>query len=131
MLQTKSILLPKEKSDGTRISIMSKHTLNDGVTPHPEITPDSYDEWLHILAPPAKLVGAYYKRGLSWEQFEQRYVVYLRDPKVEMNVQNLAKRGLDSVITILCIESSPEHCHRRLLAQECKKYFPNLALRIA
>ena len=56
MLKTKSILYDKEDTDGLRISVMSRHTLNDGITPHPEITDSSYNQWLQILAPPVKLL---------------------------------------------------------------------------
>lgn len=128
MLKTKSILEPKEDTDGLRISVMSRHTLNDGITPHPEITPSSYDVWLQCLSPPAKLLGDYYKRGLPGEQFEQRYLEYIRQPDVLIEVKELAKKSLDSIITLLCIEKSPDYCHRRLLAEECKKYQPLLYL---
>lgn len=128
MLKTKSILEPKEATDGLRISVMSRHTLNDGITPHPEINSSSYDLWLQILSPPARLLGDYYKTGLPWEQFEKRYLEYIRQPKVQIEVQNLAGGSLDSIITLLCIEKSPDYCHRRLLAEECKKYQPLLDL---
>ena len=124
MLKTKSILAPKEEADGFRISVMSRHTLNDGKTPHPDITDASYDSWISTLAPPARLVGDYYKRGLPWEQFETRYLEYIRQPEVRIEVQNLAERSLDSVVTILCIEETPEFCHRRILAEECTRYQP-------
>ena len=130
MLKTKSILYDKEDTDGLRISVMSRHTLNDGLTPHPEITNSSYDQWLQILAPPPKLIGDYYKRGLPWEQFEQKYLNYIRSANIQTEVQKLAEQSLDSVITLLCIEESPEFCHRRLLAEECKKYQPNLVLSV-
>jgi len=130
MLKTKSILEQKEESDGLRISIMSRHTLNDGITPHPEIISSSYDQWLCFLSPPAGLLGDYYKRGLPWNQFEKRYLEYLRQPEVQIEVQNLARISLDSVITLLCIDESPEYCHRRILAEECKKYQPSLVLSI-
>lgn len=130
MLKTKSILEQKEESDGLRISIMSRHTLNDGIAPHPEISSSSYDQWLCSLAPTAGLLGDYYKRGLPWGQFEKRYLEHIRQPEVQIEVQTLAKTSLDSVITLLCIEKSPEYCHRRILAEECKKYQPFLVLSI-
>lgn len=128
MLKTKPILAPKEDSDGKRISVMSRHTLNDGITPHPQIDSNSYDVWMQELTPPAKLIGAYLKRGLPWEQFEKEYIAYIRQPDVELSVQNLAKHSLDSVITLLRIEESPEHCHRKLLAEECKRHYLDLVL---
>ena len=130
MLKTKSILYDKEDTDGLRISVMSRHTLNDGITPHPEITDSSYNQWLQILAPPVKLIGDYYKRDLPWEQFEQKYLDYIRSSNVQTEVQKLAERSLDSVITLLCIEESPENCHRRLLAEECKRHISYLILSV-
>ncbi len=53
MLKTKSILKPEETNDGWRISIMSKHTLNDWLTLDERITNSSYDEWLQISSPPS------------------------------------------------------------------------------
>lgn len=122
MLKTKSILSPKEDSDGLRISVMSRHTLNDGITPHPNIISSSYDFWMLIFAPPLNLLGDYSKRDLFWMQFEKRYLEYLQQSNIPFEVEFLAKRSLESAITILCIEDTPEHCHRRLLAEECKKY---------
>ena len=130
MLKTKSIIGPKELEDGLRISVMSRHTLNDGTTPHPKISKESYDLWMPVLAPPQRLVGDYYKRGLSWETFEKRYLDYLNQPNVQREVSWLAQRGLEETITILCVEDSPEFCHRRLLVEECNKYQPNLVLDI-
>ena len=130
MLKTKSILLPKEGSDGTRISVMSRHTLNDGITPHPQINSSSYDLWLPNLAPPAKLLGDYYKRGLPFEQFKEQYLSYINQHNIQIEVRYIAKKSVDSIITLLCIEESPEHCHRKILAEECKKYRPNLILDI-
>lgn len=122
--------MPKMESDGLRISIMSRHTLNDGITPHPKITNFDYDEWMGDLAPPLKLLGDYYKRGLPWKQFEQNYLKFIRQPDVRGKVQNLAKRSLCKDITLLCIEKTPKYCHRTILARECKKYQPSLALDI-
>jgi len=51
MLFTKSIYKPVSVLDGQRISVMSRHTLEDGVTPDPRINSDSYYAYLKILAP--------------------------------------------------------------------------------
>jgi uncharacterized protein YeaO (DUF488 family) len=130
MLKTKSIIAPIEPSDGIRISVMSRHTLNDGITPHPKINAENYGTWDKALAPPETLIGDYYKRKLPWEQFEIKYQEYIRQPNLKTQVQDLAQRSLETNITILCIEDSPEHCHRKLLAKECQKYYPELILEI-
>ncbi len=130
MLKTKCILYPYDKRDGIRISVMSRHTLNDGITPHPEINGSCYNLWIPDLAPPLKLIGDYYKRGLSWEKFEERYLYYIRNSGVDDVIKNLARRSLNTDITLLCIEPTSEHCHRRLLAEEFKLYLHGLELQL-
>ena len=126
MLYTKSILRKKSPVDGIRISVMSRHTLNDGVTQDHRITLDLFDEHLTRLAPPPKLVGDYYRIGLSWEDYERRYNEYLRNPEISKIVENLVQRATKEDITLLCVEDTPERCHRRLLAEECQRYNPEL-----
>src|SRR3989338_7725310 len=128
-LYTKCILKEKYENDGIRISVMSRHTLNDGVTPDLQINEKKYDEHFKILAPPDKLVGDYYKRGLSWSNFEKSYLNFLRSPEVKQYVVNLTERALLNDITLLCIEETPEKCHRRLLAEECQRYNPFLSVK--
>ncbi len=125
-LFTGCILSTAQESDGVRISVMSRHTLNDGITADPRIPLTQYDEWLPILAPPLRLVGDYYKRGLAWEGFAQQYLAYLSRGDIPHHVEMLARRAEDQNITLLCIEQSHEYCHRRLLAEECKWHLPTL-----
>ena len=129
MIKTKCILHPIEYNDGTRISVMSKHILNDGET-HRRIRASSYDFWFPVLAPPPMLARDYNEKDLPWEKFRERYLWYLETKEPQSKVKELAKNGLTAVVTFLCIEESPEHCHRRLLAETCKKYQPNLYLEI-
>ncbi len=126
MLYTKSIFKNKLLEDGVRISVMSRHTLNDGITPDPRITKDSFDEHLTLVAPPAKLIGDYYKRGLTWEDYTGRYLEHLRKPEIAQTVEQISRRAMQQDITLLCVEDSAEYCHRRILAEECQKYNPSL-----
>lgn len=127
-LFTKSIIKEKEVSDGVRISVMSRHTLNDGVTPDSRITFEKYDEHLRILAASDRLIGDYYKRGLTWQSFVERYLEQLQQESTMPVVAQLAARAITTDITLLCIELTPEKCHRRILAEECLKYTPQLVL---
>ena len=99
MLKTKSSQKPREESDGLRISVMSRHSTIDAPIPH-------YDEWIKSLSSPLILLGDYYKRGLPWEEVEKRYLEYIRQPDIRIEVMDLAKRSLDSVITLLCYEKT-------------------------
>jgi uncharacterized protein YeaO (DUF488 family) len=125
---TKCILDVPSSEDGIRISVMSRHTLNDGKTPDSRITEKSFDLHLPILGPSPSLVGGYYKRGLPWKDFELGYLKEIREePKISF-VRLIAKFGLMTDITLLCIEEKPENCHRRLLLEECLRIEPSLVV---
>lgn len=128
MLYTKSILKEKSPEDGVRISVMSRHSLNDGITPDNRIMKDSFDKYLPILSPPSKLIGDYYKSKLNWEDYEIKYFEYLRKPEIILIVRRLAKRAIQQDITLLYIEDTAEKCHRRLLSEECQRYEPTLQI---
>ena len=125
-LKTKGIKELRIPGDGLRVSVMSRHTLSDGITPDPEITLATYDEWWPELAPPAHLIGSYYKRGLEWKLFEEEFVKHLSSSRAQTRLWQLIALSQNSPITILCIEKSPAQCHRRLVAEACKKMDPFL-----
>lgn len=126
MIRTKCILLPPSAGDGLRISVMSRHTLNDGVTPHPRIWPSSYDLWLKDVAPPDAIVGKYYRGEITFDQYYDMYQAHLRKDHVAVIVQTIARYALRKRITFLCIEWMPVMCHRTQLAYECLYYEPTL-----
>lgn len=123
-LFTKCILKEPEQEDGIRISVMSRHTLPDGVTPDSRIK--SFDIHMPILGPSPKLVGDYYKRNLPWNEFEKRYIDEISEGSKSQFVRRMAKMAMNQNVTLLCVEETCEHCHRRLLAETCQKYEPNL-----
>lgn len=125
-LKTKSIKKPRLPDDGLRISIMSRHTLNDGVTRDGEITDETFDMWWRELAPPPQLIGAYYNRGLPWQDFERDFKIFLCLPHIQARLRSLIALARDSSVTILCIEPTPERCHRRLVAEACRDIDPSL-----
>ena len=128
MLKTRPIKLPKEPDDGLRISVMSRHTLSDGVTPDPNIHSSMYDQWWRKLAPPLELIGEYCQRGLPWEEYERRFKQHLEECKTLLMI--LIKLAKESNITILCVEKTPEHCHRRLIAEACRELDDQLVIRV-
>lgn len=130
MLKTRSIKAQKRADDGVRISVMSRHTLIDGITPDPAIVPGTYDEWQKTLAPPPKLIGAYCRGKIGWDDFERLFRDYLLLPHVEVFVRRLIRRAEQSVVTIMCVEDDPAHCHRRLIAETCKAINPFLEVKI-
>ena len=127
MLKTKSIFAEISPDDGLRISVMSRHTLNDGITPDTRITPNlSYNEHRVELAPPARLVGMWYRKTIDSARFANEYSAYLGELEVSRRVRELAEMALRCDVTILCVEPKGEHCHRIILAETCKQLFPEL-----
>ncbi|MDP2638692.1 MAG: DUF488 domain-containing protein [Candidatus Azambacteria bacterium] len=127
-LFTKSIVKEKEPNE-KRISVMSRHTKEDGITPDERIVEGvTFDEWRKEFAPPGKLVGAYYRNEISWEDFARRYIEFLQSPEVKPKVESFAKRCTEETITLMCIEDTADKCHRRLLAEELQKYQPQLKI---
>lgn len=115
-LRTASVRKKREKKDGIRISIMRYHRHYY-----------DYDMWVKSLAPSPELLSAYKQNQINWNQYEKRY----RKEVLEKNqdaVKGLANMASDLEVTLLCWEETPEHCHRRLVAEECKKYYPNLSV---
>ena len=130
MLNTRCILAPRRGDDGLRISVMNRHTLTDGVTPDRRIAPASFDAWWPELAPASALLGAYYKQGLPWKEFEERFRNHLLSHQRD-SLEELVRISWDSPVTILCIEATLRRCHRRLVAEVCLKIDPRLRVSIA
>ena len=126
MLRTKCILLPPTNSDGVRISVMSRHTLNDGLTPDERIWPCSYDLWLRDIAPPDAIVGKYYRGEITFSQYDDLFLRHLRKDVNAIILQTIARYALHKRVTFLCIESVPTICHRTTLLYECMRYEPKL-----
>jgi len=137
MLLTKCIYLPKSAEDGLRVSIMSRHTLVDGKTPDLQITADSYDAHWPELGPPAHLIGRYLRREIDWPKFEATFLQHLRR-EAAPQLGRLIDLALTQNVTLLCREKLGADiylgklaCHRRLVAEECKRLRPELAILIA
>ena len=122
-------ILSKKSPDRTTISVMSRHTENDGVTPKKEIQEGiSFDEWMRHFAPPSKLVGGYYRVEISWEEFEVAYRRFLESDALKIQLEEFAERCLKEPITLVCIEADADRCHRRLLAEKLKELQPKLEI---
>lgn len=68
------------------------------------------------FAPPWNLVAGYKNNNVSWEEYTQRYIQYMR-----LSYQEQKQHWLDlfykTSITLVCFCTDPEHCHRKLLAE--------------
>lgn len=125
-LMTSSIRLSQNLSDFLRISVMSRHTLNDGKTPDPKITRKVFDVHIPELGPPPKLIGSYYRGEINWLDFKKSYEVYLQNKDIQLLLKRLIELSKRIDIVLLCVEETPDFCHRRLIAQECYRLDPSL-----
>lgn len=68
-----------------------------------------------LLAPTQDILDDFKKKGqMPWEEYERRFNSLLREREVEnkLSPQEFSRRTV-----LLCSESTPEHCHRRLVAE--------------
>ena len=73
-----------------------------------------------LFAPTPELLSAYRKKEVNWDQYEVIYNKLISDRRVEKIME---KYPIDKTC-ILCSEATPEHCHRRLLAEYFKRNIP-------
>ncbi len=66
-----------------------------------------------ILAPSKELLDGYKKSGISWDAYEQEYLLLLQRRRPDAK---LSREGFDGAC-LLCSEALPNHCHRRLAAE--------------
>jgi uncharacterized protein (DUF488 family) len=68
-----------------------------------------------LLAPTQDILDDFKKRKeMPWEEYEERFLALLQEREVEraLTPEEFSKRTV-----LLCSESTPEHCHRRLVAE--------------
>lgn len=82
--------------------------------------------YIHLpqLAPTEKLLKAYQKKEVDWHQYEQEYISILE----ERNIFKIFGSRLMDRDCFLCSEPTPEHCHRRLLAEYLRSHNKNIRI---
>jgi uncharacterized protein (DUF488 family) len=76
-------------------------------------------EYLHLpeLAPTQDILDAYKKERGDWIEYEGKFLSLIARRKIE---STLKKEEIDGGC-LLCSEPTPEHCHRRLVAEYLKE----------
>jgi uncharacterized protein (DUF488 family) len=69
---------------------------------------------LPVLSPTKETLDGYKKKEIPWEEYEAAFVGLLAEREVETAVD---RRLFDVPCVLLCSEPTPEHCHRRLVAE--------------
>jgi len=71
-------------------------------------------EYLHepLLAPTLDLMRGYRRGRAGWADYERRFLELMAERRIE---DKLHRRLFDVPAALLCVETTVEHCHRRLV----------------
>ena len=83
-------------------------------------------DYVHMpdLAPTKEMLDAYRKEHRDWATYEREFLAL-------MNARAVAKRGIKRIINnacLLCSEDTPDHCHRRLVAEYLKRHWGDVEI---
>jgi uncharacterized protein (DUF488 family) len=65
------------------------------------------------LAPTQDILDAYKKQGGDWSVYERQFMALMASRQIEITLDKTIMAGS----CLLCSEATPEHCHRRLVAE--------------
>jgi len=77
---------------------------------------------LPILAPTQEMLDAYKKQKGDWSAYEKEFLELMANRHIEDKVS----REVLNEGCLLCSEDTPEHCHRRLVAEYLTKHWPDV-----
>ncbi len=84
-------------------------------------------EYTHLpeLAPTAEILDPFKKhKNGDWALYERQFLDLMRARRVE----EIIPRDLLDGGCLLCSEETPEHCHRRLVAEYLQERWPNVEI---
>ena len=75
-------------------------------------------EYAHLpeLAPTQEILDEYKKQKGDWTQYERVFLGLMASRRIENSIERDVLDGA----CLLCSEETPEHCHRRLVAEYLK-----------
>ena len=81
-------------------------------------------KYVHMpeLAPTKEMLDAYRNDHRDWGIYEREFLAL-------MDERRIGKRGIKRLISnscLLCSEDTPEHCHRRLVAEYLGRHWGNV-----
>jgi uncharacterized protein (DUF488 family) len=81
-------------------------------------------DYLHVpdFAPTQEILDGFKKNKGSWTEFESKFVDLMANRKIE----EIAEDALREDDCLLCSEPTPEHCHRRLVAEHLQEKLGNI-----
>ena len=78
-----------------------------------------------LLAPTQDILDEFKKRKGSWEDYSEAYLSLIRSRKVE---SVLSRDSFLKKTVLLCSESTPEHCHRRLALEYLQQHWEGVEI---
>jgi uncharacterized protein (DUF488 family) len=72
-------------------------------------------EYMHVplLAPTQEMLDAYKKESGDWEDYERQFLALMKERTIE---DSISRETIEDGC-LLCSEETPDHCHRRLVAE--------------
>lgn len=77
------------------------------------------------LAPTQDILDALKKHKGSWADYETRFQALMQQRGA---IEKLDRAFFEAPCCLLCSEATPEHCHRRLVAEGMKRRWPDLEI---
>ena len=62
-----------------------------------------------------------YKRTQRWNEYEMKFNALMRERRI---IERLKNNFFERLCCLLCVEATPEHCHRRLVAEAIRQRWP-------
>lgn len=78
-----------------------------------------------LLAPSQDILDAYRKRKGSWEVYEREFRTLMESRRID---RALSPAAFARRTALLCSEATPEHCHRRLIAEFLAERWPDVEI---
>ncbi len=76
------------------------------------------------FAPTRELLNSYRKGEIDWSKYTESYLNLLKTRAIE---KKISQSQLESSC-LLCSEDLPDMCHRRLLAEYLKQFYPEIKI---
>ncbi len=77
------------------------------------------------FAPTKEILDAYKKKQIGWDEYVKRFSKLIKERKIE---NKITAAELNNAC-LLCSEPTPEHCHRRLVAEYLRDKFGDIEIR--
>lgn len=78
------------------------------------------------LAPTQEILDSLKKHNGTWAEYEQSFKSLLHKRGA---IDKLERSFFEEPCCLLCSEATPEHCHRRLVAEEIQRRWPDTVIK--